>query len=117
MCTRTCLRGMLVCSRSLSQFDIEARQPGCDDTSPLFLDMWKSSLFLIAQYSLPSLALIHGLHIVLMLLIHGFDCLSPEWKSKHLLLRARVKAVYTWMGIRFATVCVADDFRDLFYNR
>ena len=86
------------------QFDIEARQPGCEDTSKLFLDMWRSSLVLIAQYSLPSIALITLLYLTLELAVRVFDGREASWRSKHMRVRTLAKRAAEWMWIRLTTV-------------
>jgi hypothetical protein len=80
------------------QFDIEARQPGCEDTSKVFLDIWRSSLVLIAQYSLPSLALLTLLYFTFELAVH------VSWRSKHMRVWTLAKHAAEWMLIRLTTV-------------
>jgi hypothetical protein len=86
------------------QFDIEASQPGCGDTSKLFLDMWQSSLVLIAQYSLPSLGLILSLYVILELTINVLDRRKPSWRCHHVRISTVSKRVLNWIWIRFVTV-------------
>ena len=88
----------------LFNFDIEARQPGCEDTAKIFLDIWRSSLVLIAQYSLPSLALVLSLYAMLKLALGAFDRLNPCVRSKHLRARRFAEKALAWLRIRSATV-------------